>query len=405
VIKLMNTVQTVPVQVETHGRVPDGMRELAAAKASSLFRFASEPILSARVTLAVSADPALPRPAVAQATIDLNGRTIRARAVGETMRAAIDHMSARLRVRLDRSARDWAARRGTLPVPEPGEWRHQSIPAHRTGYFPRPTADRTVIRRLSYAPHPLTPEEAVAELDLLDYDFHLFTERSTGEDSVLYRVGDRYRLAQARPKPDRLGPLPAAITLSEHWAPVLTLAEAIGRLEWLGQPFVFFVNPETGGASLVYHRYDGHYGLVSPENLATVQARSRPGSPRAARKPAPVAVGHQAAHAGHRRRRRPDHPAGQSPGHRYADAAGDAARHEGRRPPGPAGQRRAGRTGDHQLPAGRRSPGCGGPRHVTPLRPAREVPQRVCRWGYQRGGYILAADRRDDDRDTARAAG
>ena len=104
----------------------------------------------------------------------------------------------------------------------------------------------------------------MAELDLLDYDFHLFTERSTGEDSVLYRVGDRYRLAQAQPKPDCLGPLPAAVTLSEHPAPVLILAEAIGRLEWLGQPFVFFVNPETGRASLLYHRYDGHYGLVGP---------------------------------------------------------------------------------------------------------------------------------------------
>ena len=261
----MNTVQTVPVQVEIHGRVPGGMRELVAAKASSLFRFASEPVLSARVTLAVSADPAVPRPAVAQATINMNGRTVRAQAAGETMRAAIEHMAARLRVRLDRSARNWAARRGTLPVAEPGEWRHQSIPAHRPGYFPRPAATRAVIRRLSYAPHPLTPDEAVAELDLLDYDFHLFTERSTGEDSVIYRVGDRYRLAQARPKPDHLGPLPAAITLSEHQAPVLTLAEAIGRLDWLGQPFVFFVNLETGRVGLLYHRYDGHYGLVSSE--------------------------------------------------------------------------------------------------------------------------------------------
>ena len=261
----MNAVQAIPVQVEAHDQIPDGMRELAAEKVSSLLRFASEPVLSARVTLAVSADPAVPRPAVAQATIDLNGRTVRAQAAAETMRAAIKHMAARLRVRLDRSARGWAARRGTLPVPEPGEWRHQSIPAHRPAYFPRPAAARAVIRRPAYAPHPLTTEEAVAELDLLDYDFHLFTERSTGQDSVLYRVADRYWLAQARPKPDCPGPLPAAVTLSEHRAPVLTLAEAIARLEWLGQPFVFFVNPETGRASLLYHRYDGHYGLVSPD--------------------------------------------------------------------------------------------------------------------------------------------
>jgi ribosome-associated translation inhibitor RaiA len=264
----MNAVQTMPVQVEAHGRVPEGMRELAAAKAGSLLRFASEPVLSARVTLAVSADPAVPRPAVVQATVDLNGRIVRAQAAGQTMRAAIEHMTARLRVRLERSARNGAARRGTLPVPDPGQWRHQSLPAHRPAYFLRPTSARAVIRRPGYAAHPLTPEEAVAELDLLDYDFHLFTERSTGEDSVLYRAGDRYRLAQAHPKPDRLGPVPAAVTLSQHRAPVLTVAEAIGRLEWLGQPFVFFVNPETGRANLLYHRYDGHYGLVGQDGTS-----------------------------------------------------------------------------------------------------------------------------------------
>jgi len=42
------------------------------------------------------------------------------------------------------------------------------------------------------------------------------------------------------------------------------MAEAIARLEAAGQPFLFFVNTETGRGNLIYHRYDGHYGLVSP---------------------------------------------------------------------------------------------------------------------------------------------
>jgi Sigma 54 modulation/S30EA ribosomal protein C terminus len=33
----------------------------------------------------------------------------------------------------------------------------------------------------------------------------------------------------------------------------------------IGQPFVFFVDPETGRARLLYHRYDGHYGLIAAE--------------------------------------------------------------------------------------------------------------------------------------------
>ena len=49
-----------------------------------------------------------------------------------------------------------------------------------------------------------------------------------------------------------------------------------------------------------------------------------------------VAVGHRPARPGHRRRRRPRHPAGESPDHRLADAPGDAARGTGRRAPGPA---------------------------------------------------------------------
>jgi hypothetical protein len=42
------------------------------------------------------------------------------------------------------------------------------------------------------------------------------------------------------------------------------MAGAIARLEAAGQPFLFFVNAETGRGNLIYHRYDGHYGLIGP---------------------------------------------------------------------------------------------------------------------------------------------
>jgi hypothetical protein len=45
-----------------------------------------------------------------------------------------------------------------------------------------------VISHASYAARPETPQEAAAELVLLDYDFHLFIVRSTGQDSVIYRT-------------------------------------------------------------------------------------------------------------------------------------------------------------------------------------------------------------------------
>jgi len=128
----MRTQQAVPVRVHAHGQVPEGMRELAAAKAGATLRHASRPVLSARVTLLLSADPAVRRPASALATVDLNGRIVRAHAADETMLTAIEHMAARLKVRLERSAGGWTARRGTLPAAEAGEWRHRSGPTYRS---------------------------------------------------------------------------------------------------------------------------------------------------------------------------------------------------------------------------------------------------------------------------------
>jgi hypothetical protein len=193
----------------------------------------------------------------------MNGRVVRAQAAGQTMRIAIDQMVSRLRVRLVRSARNWAALRGTIPVPEPGEWRHQSTPAYRRPHFPRPADQRAVIRRVSYAAGPESPEEAAAELERLDYDFHLFTERSTGQDSVLYRIRSGYCLVMAYPYLGRLeGPLPDSVTLSPLPALRLTVEQAAGRLDATGEAFTFFIDVGTGRGSVLYHRYDGHYGLV-----------------------------------------------------------------------------------------------------------------------------------------------
>ena len=38
----------------------------------------------------------------------------------------------------------------------------------------------------------------------------------------------------------------------------------MARLEALGQPFQFFVSGETPRGNLIYHRYDGNYGVITP---------------------------------------------------------------------------------------------------------------------------------------------
>jgi hypothetical protein len=110
---IMAGTQTPHVQTETRGAVPAGAMDLAVQKVRSLLRLAPEPVLFARVKLTMAADPAVVRPAIAQANLDLNGRPINAQAAAETAREAVELMSDRLRVQLQRAARNWAAIRGS----------------------------------------------------------------------------------------------------------------------------------------------------------------------------------------------------------------------------------------------------------------------------------------------------
>jgi Sigma 54 modulation/S30EA ribosomal protein C terminus len=261
---IMADMRTVQVQAETRGAVPGGAVDFAVHRVGSLLRAAPAPVLFARVKLIMSADPAVQRPAIAQANVDLDGRLVRAQAAGETMRAAVELACDRLRIRLERATRNWEAARGGRPAPGPGEWRHQSLPAPRLPYFPRPPDERAVVRHKSYALARQTPDEAAADAELMDYDFHLFTEASTRQDSVIYRTADGYRLALAHPRTGRLGPVDPSITVSKIPAPRLSVAEAAIRLEATGQSFLFFINTGTGRGNLLYHRYDGDYGLVAP---------------------------------------------------------------------------------------------------------------------------------------------
>ena len=253
------------VDVTTHGQLPDAA-DYARSKIGGLGRLTHRPVLYARVKLTRHPDPAVERPVVAQANLDVDGRLVRVQVEGATAREAIDRLEARLRHRLERAAQHWEARRGKVPAAGPHEWRHQFEPAHRPSYFPRPEDERQIIRRKAFTLATSTVDEAAAEMDLLDYEFHLFTERGTGFASVLYRAGPTgYRLAQVAPaSPEQLASFELPLTISPQPAPCITVEQATERLGLLGVPFLFFIDAAQGRASVLYHRYDGHYGLLTP---------------------------------------------------------------------------------------------------------------------------------------------
>ncbi|OBH30207.1 integrase [Mycobacterium sp. E342] len=254
----------IDVQVATRDVLP-AEAEYARSKVGELTRYASRPVRHARVRLTRHRDPAVQRPVVAQANLDVDGRPVRAQVQADTAREAVDLLAARLHRRLERTAAHREARRGERPS-GPDEWRHESQPARRPGYFPRPAGERRVIRRKSFTMAPCTLDDAAYEMDLLDYDFHLFTEKGTGIAGVLYRAGPTgYRLALAAPAlAGQVSEHALPVTFSRQPLPCLTEEGAADRLATLGLPFLFFIHADYGCASVLYLRYDGHYGLITP---------------------------------------------------------------------------------------------------------------------------------------------
>ena len=266
-VTMTDSTQIPTVQVARRGGGSQGDADYAREKIASVLRYTNRPVLFVRVTLTRLANPALSRPAVAQANIDVNGRLIRAQVARPTMTEAVDELHDRLREQLDRAGRDWESIRGRMASTEPHEWRHADEPTRRDdGVFPRPAEERDVVRHKSFTLARMTVDEAAFDMGMLDYDFHLFTEDGSGVDSVLSLSpdGSGYELSQVVPLPDRVTAGAVQVKVKEMSPPQLTIEEARDRLEYAGWPFVFFRDPDTDRGRVLYRRYDGHYGLIVP---------------------------------------------------------------------------------------------------------------------------------------------
>ncbi len=254
-----------PIEIAVvRGEVPEAAMDYARRKVSGLFRLAPAPVLLARIHLAHETAPSLERPAVAKATLDVNGRLVRAHVAASDLSEAIDLLEAKLRHGLETYAERRQARRHEPAEVPAGTWRHGALPTARPDYFPRPAEERDLVRRRSYLPAGQMAGEAAEDLALLDHDWGLFVEETTGADALLEVTerGHRLTLLDER-SPDALeldGPVEV-----RNGAPAMDLVTALRLLDETDDPKVFFVDTGTGRGRVVYRRYDGHYGTVGAE--------------------------------------------------------------------------------------------------------------------------------------------
>ncbi len=245
-----------------HGEVSPSAREYAEEKVGAILRLAPAPVLFARVSLAHENAPSRERPAVAKANLDVNGRLVRAHVAAGTHLEAIDLLEEKLRQGLETLSEKRRARRHEPAEVPPGQWRHGALPTDRPEWFPRPVSEREVVRRKSYALREQTAAEAALDLDLLDQDWVLFTELTTGADAVLAFDDGGYRLTVATDEEPDVSDMDAPVDV-RHEVPRMDLSTALRLLDEADLRFVFFVEADSGRGMVAYRRYDGHYGIVT----------------------------------------------------------------------------------------------------------------------------------------------
>lgn len=254
------TYQPLRVEVQVRGEVPEADVAYVTQKVEHVMGVANQSVLSARAVLTMAPDPAIERPARAEASLDVNGTQVRAHALASDMTGAIDLLEDKLRKNLVQLQDRARTRHRWIGVASGEGWRRGTLPTAREGYYPRPPEEREIVRRKTFAMAPMTPDEAAYEMEMLGHDFYLFTDSTSGKEAVVYHDGNgRFALSgEAVPTGED-----ATLVQVVGSAPTLSEQEARRRLEVSGEPFVFYLDEADGRGRVLYIRYDGHYGLIT----------------------------------------------------------------------------------------------------------------------------------------------
>lgn len=259
----------LPVEISVDGQVTQRSRERALERMRKVLEKVDAPVLHVRIRLVNAVDSGRDEPALASIMLDINGDPIRAEMSHTDLDAAIDSLGDRLKHQIERmtSLRDTLRRRG--PGSASGEWRHGDLPTERPAHYPRPVEERQVVRHKTFTTVEATIDEAIFDMESLDYDFFLYTDLASGQEGFITRGEEgiyQIRLQEGLDEDTFVRTVASAIEPHAEGAPTLSLAEARGLLDENPDPWVFFSDADSARGHVLYRRYDGHYGLLTPRS-------------------------------------------------------------------------------------------------------------------------------------------
>jgi putative sigma-54 modulation protein len=157
--------------------VTDAIRQYAQEKLGKLERQLADPT-RVELELAVERNPSISANHVAEATIWTKGPVLRAREASADHKASIDQLVDKLERQVKRyreKRRRYRSATTTEAVPE------DAVPLD---------AEPRVVKTKRFPVKPMSPEEAVLQLELVGHDFFVFQNGETMEVNVVYRRRD-----------------------------------------------------------------------------------------------------------------------------------------------------------------------------------------------------------------------
>jgi len=170
------------MQLKVKGKnveVSDSIRQYAEEKLAKLERQLADPT-QIELELAVEKNPSIAANHVAEATIWTKGPTLRARESAEDVRASIDQLVEKLERQVVRYREKKKRRRGSARD-------NGSAGVVGTPVVPASEEGPLIVKTKQFAVKPMTPEEAVLQLELVGHDFFVFRNADSGEVNVVYR--------------------------------------------------------------------------------------------------------------------------------------------------------------------------------------------------------------------------
>jgi putative sigma-54 modulation protein len=179
------------VRLQVKGKnvdVTDSLKDYALQKLGKLEKHLND---AARLELElhVEKNPSISQNQVAEATVWTKGPVLRARESSTDMKASIDQLVEKL----ERQARRYRDKRRRGPSRGNNDQGVEGIPVVLSEETP------VIVKTKQFAIKPMTPEEAVLQLELIGHDFFVFQNADTNDVNVVYRRRDgNYGLIEPR---------------------------------------------------------------------------------------------------------------------------------------------------------------------------------------------------------------